>query len=353
MRIGLTFDARGGWNGHQPAAEHAIASQHGGVSSSATAVLQTDDAEEEFDSPATIQSLADVLAGLGHEVEFLGNGEFLLRRLLDGPRPDLVFNIAEGRGISRSREAWAPAILDMLGIPYTGSDPLCLAVSLDKECAKRLVAQAGVATPRWLLVEQASPDLEHQVRQFTWPLIVKPSYEGSSKGIRAKSLVRDVAELQATVAEMLALYDQPVLIEEYIEGDELTVGLVGNPPQVIGIMRILPRSPGPFIYSLDVKRDWEDRIRYECPAELLPKATRNVRQAALTCWRALGCRDLARIDFRLRGDIPYFLEANPLPGLSPTSSDLVFLARDMGISHAELIERILDAALERIGTRQS
>jgi D-alanine-D-alanine ligase len=317
---------------------------------SAAAVLDSDDAEEEFDSPETIQALADVLRDSGHQVELLGSGEPLLRRLLSGPRPDLVFNIAEGRGISRSREAWVPSMLEMLGIPYTGSDPLCLAVCLDKECAKRLVAHAGVMTPRWWLVEGLTVELEHQMANATWPLVAKPAFEGSSKGIRATSLVRDADQLRAAVAEMLAVYQQPVLVEEYIDGPELTVGLVGNPPQIIGIMRILPRkSDGPFLYSLDVKRNWQARVRYECPAELLPQASRAVRQAALDCWNALGCRDVARIDFRLRGDIPYFLEANPLPGLAPDTSDLVFLARDMGIHHAELVGRILAAAQKRLG----
>lgn len=312
-------------------------------------MLDTDDAEEEFDSPQTVSALADTIAKLGHEVELLGNGPGLLQRLMEGERPELVFNIAEGRGISRSREAWAPSVLEMLGIPYTGSDPLCLSVSLDKDCAKRLVSQAGVATARWVLIEKPSSQLDERLRGLTWPLIVKPAYEGSSKGIRATSLVRDPAQLRSVLNEMLELYRQPILVEEYIEGDELTVGLVGNPPQVIGIMRIIPRKPGPFLYSLEVKREWEDQIRYECPAELLPKATRAVRDASLACWKALGCRDFARVDFRLRGDIPYFLEANPLPGLSPSSGDIVFLARDMGISHSELIERILTAAQSRLG----
>lgn len=348
MKIGLTFDARGGWDGEQatgaPRRGQRLAA--GGQ----TVMLATDDAEEEFDAPATIEALANVIRSLGHDVELLGNGETLMRRLLDGARPDLVFNIAEGRGVSRSREARTPAILEALGIPYTGSDPLSLAVSLDKDCAKRLVAQAGVATPRWTVVEGHAAGVLERVAGFQWPLVVKPAYEGSSKGIRATSLVRDERQLAATLREMLADYRQPILVEEYIEGDELTVGLVGNPPEVLGIMRIIPRSTDqPFIYSLEVKRDWEDVIRYECPAQIGAAATRAVEQAAIAAWRALGCQDFARVDFRLRGESPYFLEANPLPGLNPVGGDIVFLANYVGVSHVELVRRVLNAALERIG----
>src|ERR671928_829058 len=106
-----------------------------------------DDFQEEFDSPATIEAIAVVLRGLGHQVDKLGDGRELLERLLADP-PDFVFNLAEGHGVSRSREARVPAVLEMLGIPHTGSDPLTMAVTLDKECAKRLVHYEGGAVPR-------------------------------------------------------------------------------------------------------------------------------------------------------------------------------------------------------------
>ena len=120
--------------------------------------------------------------------------------------------------------------------------------------------------------------------------------------------------------------------------------------EVIGIMRVLPQGPtkGPFVYSLDVKRDWQRLVCYECPARLSPQDTQAVRAAALACWHALGCRDVSRFDFRLRKGVPYFLEANPLPGLSPISGDLVLLSGSVGIDYSELIARILQAALERL-----
>lgn len=332
MKIGFTFNVKGA------------------TKSSAAGELIGGDEEEEFDSPETVAALADAVRSLGHEVELLGDGEPLLRRLLDGPRPDLVLNIAEGTGMSRTREARVPAVLEMLGIPYTGSDPLTLSVTLDKECAKRLVQQAGLATPGWVLIEQGDvAAANEQLGRLTWPLFIKPSYEGSSKGVLRAGLVRDRRQLDDVVAALWKAYRQPILVEEFIDGEELTVGLVGNPPQVLGVMRILPKQPGgPFIYGIEVKRDWEHSLIYESPAQISAADEATVHQAALAAWRALGCRDVARFDFRLRGGVPYFLEVNPLPGLSPQSGDLVFLARGVGISHRDLLARILAAAMERI-----
>jgi D-alanine-D-alanine ligase len=312
--------------------------------------IGTDD-EEEFDSPETIAALADSVRSLGHEVELLGDGEPMLRKLLGGPRPELVLNIAEGLGVSRTRESRVPGVLEMLGIPYTGSDALTLAATLDKECAKRLVHHAKIATPGWVLIEEGNvAAVEDQLAQLKWPLFVKPNYEGSSKGVLRSGIVHDRAELDAAIGRLAAAYRQPLLVEEFVEGEELTVGVVGNrPPQVIGIMRILPKRPsdGPFIYGIEVKRNWEEHLEYESPAKILETDADAVRRATLACWRALGCRDVARFDFRLRDGIPYFLEVNPLPGLSPFSGDIVFLARGVGIEHRELIRRILDAAIER------
>jgi D-alanine-D-alanine ligase len=345
VRIGLTFNAR---SVSKPSCGTTKLSGE-----ALDALLSSDDSEEEFDSLETIAALADTLRSLGHEVELLGEGEPLIRRLLDGPRPELVFNIAEGRGVSRSRESRVPAILETLGIPYTGSDPLSLAVALDKDCAKRLVAQAGVATPEWVTIddrwESAPDDVMRQLADLPLPLVVKPSYEGSSKGIRNKCLVETPAELRETIAELRSRYHQPILVEEFIDGDELTVGIVGHPPEVLGIMRVAPtKAAGPFLYSLEVKRDWVNTIRYECPARLSTTANQHVADVALAAFAALGCQDVARVDFRLLGDVPYFLEANPLPGLAPLTSDLVFLARDVGVDHRDLLRRIVEAAVNRL-----
>jgi D-alanine-D-alanine ligase len=326
-----------------------------------------DDFEEEFDSPSTIEAITTVLGGLGHEVDKLGDGRMLLEKLLAEP-PDFVFNLAEGEGVGRSREARVPAVLEMLGIPYSGSDPLTLAVTLDKDCAKRLVQSAGVAVPRSWIVENRASRIEdrgprkedrngrcysihHPPSSIldSFPVIVKPAWEGSSKGIRAHCLVERAEDLPEVVDSLERDHLQPILVEEFIQGEELTVGILGNdPPEILGVMRIMPKEPtDKFIYSLEVKRDFLRQVRYECPPQLPGTTVEDVRRAAQTVFRVLGCRDLARVDFRLRDGIPYFLEVNPLPGLNPDTSDLVIMARLRGWSYERLIERILHAAMER------
>jgi D-alanine-D-alanine ligase len=348
VKIGLTFNVRS-----TDSARGLAASDCGAHRPEGHLALPRDDDDEEFDSPETIAAMAAALESLGHDVELLGYGEPLLRRLLTGPRPDLVWNAAEGHGAGRTREARVPAVLEMLEIPYTGSDPLTLAATLDKDCAKRLVALAGVNTPPWVLVSPGCSweDARRPLAALRLPVFVKPAYEGSSKGVLPTSVIHELGELKAVLRQLTDVYHQPVLVEEFIDGDELTVGIVGNqPPEVIGVMRVLPREPThePFVYSLEVKRDWQRRVRYECPAALTDKDIQGVRATAIGCWHALGCRDVARIDFRLRRGVPYFLEANPLPGLSPIGGDLVILARHMGIEYHDLTERILSAAAQRL-----
>jgi D-alanine-D-alanine ligase len=306
-----------------------------------------DDFYEEFDSPATIEALAGVLRQLGHEVVLLGDGRPLLQRLLSDP-PEAVFNFAEGQGIGRAREARVPAVLEMLGIPYTGADPLTCAVTLDKDCARRLVASAGVAVPRALLLSPEDSLPAAEPFPLSFPVLVKPAWEGSSKGIRQDSLVTCARDLPAVLCRLRRDHRQPVLIEEFIDGDEVTVGILGNrPPRVLGCLRVRPVQPvRHFVYSLEVKRDFRRQVHYDLP-DYPPAVQAALEQAALRAYQVLGGRDVGRLDFRLRDGIPYFLEMNPLPGLNPESSDLVILARLRGWTYAQLIEAIWQAAADR------
>jgi D-alanine-D-alanine ligase len=307
-----------------------------------------EDALEEYDSQETVELIAASLEAGGHSVIMLGGGREFLDNILRH-KVELVFNIAEGRGNHRSREAQVPAILEMLGIPYTGSDPLCLTTCLDKPLAKKLVALEGVATPKWRLVADKD-ELENIYWQgFNFPVIVKPAHEGSSKGIRLASVAEDAAQAQIEIARILDSYHQPVMVEEFVEGDEVTVGITGNrPPQVLGMMRILPRNrKGHFVYSLEVKRDYKNRVEYQCPAQLDNSIVEKIELSSLKVFRTLGCRDFARIDFRVgSGGVPYFIEINPLPGLG-SHSDLVIMAIKLGWTHVELVNAVLDAALKR------
>src|SRR5262245_42186193 len=223
-----------------------------------------DDWQEELDSPVTIDALARVIEGMGHSVVKLGDGPGLIDRLREH-KPDMVFNLAEGRGVSRSREAWVPALLESLGIPYTASDPLTCAVTLEKDYAKRLVAAAGVPVPPGLVIQPGDPLPQGGTVKLTYPLLVKPAWEGSSKGIRHRCLVHKPDELSAVIQEVRGSYAQPVLVEEFIQGEELTVGLVGNGADLecLGILRVVPlKRVEHFVYSLEVKRDWENQVRY-------------------------------------------------------------------------------------------
>ena len=325
MKIGITFDLK-----------------------SALPSAGLDDTDEEFDAPHTIDAIATVLGGMGHAVVLLGDGREFLEKVL-AEKPDFVFNFAEGRGVSRSREARVPAVLEMLGIPFTGSDPFTMAITLDKDCAKKLVALAGVAVPASFALEPSAPVASIPTAQLKFPLVIKPAWEGSSKGIRNKCFVRDKSEIADVVASLRLGHPQTILLEEYIEGDEVTVGLLGNEtPIILGIMRIVPNFAAEhFIYSLEIKRDYHKLVTYECPARLPAATLEAIGAAARTAFRVLGCRDVSRIDFRVREGVPYFLEVNPLPGLNPDDSDLVIMAGLVGWSYDRLVSTIVNEALKR------
>ncbi len=330
-----------------------------------------DDRFEEFDKPETVAAIAAAIRAEGHDVALLGDGRDFLARVLADP-PDFVFNIAEGEGVGRCREARVPAALEMLGIPYSGSDPLTLALCLDKGLARTLAAGSAwpVAVPSGAALDPgfAHPDLVHDfVREACRkiggratpdrPLLLKPSFEGSSKGVRSRCLVESEGETIAVFRELAQTYRQPILFEEFIAGDEVTVGIVGN--DVVGkegffsgAMRIVPKeNTGRFVYSLEVKRDWANQVSYETPPRLPAETLKRIVEAAGAVRLAFDIKDFARIDFRVRDGVPYFIEANPLPGLAPGVSDLVILAEGYGIGHAELIRMILRAALDRVGLR--
>jgi D-alanine-D-alanine ligase len=196
-------------------------------------------------------------------------------------------------------------------------------------------------------------DPAERAARLTYPVVVKPAWEGSSKGIRNRCLVQSAKDLPAVIEGLRRDHRQPILVEEYIAGDEITVGIYGNEtPRILGIMRVVPQFPAEhFIYSLEIKREYKKMVTYECPAAL-PEATLTaIRSAALASWHALGCRDVSRVDFRVRGGVPYFLEVNPLPGLNPDDSDLVIMAGLVGWSYERLVTTIVNAALERTGLR--
>ena len=308
-----------------------------------------DDAFEEFDSPQTIDAIRRALCALGVDVEPVIADRRLAQRLEAGSF-DFAFNIAEGTG-RRCREAVAAAACELLELPYTGSDALTLAVTLDKAVARRLVSPDVPVAPAVLI--SSARDLA-QLERLRYPVIVKPNDEGSSKGIREDAIAVDCAAAREKAERLRATYGCPVLVEEYLSGPEVTVGIIGNgaPAEILGIMEIAPAGDAArFVYSIEVKRDWRRRVCYHVPPRLPPAVIDTLRDLARRAYELLGCRDFARLDFRLDAfGSPHFLECNPLPGLDPENSDLVIMARPH-TTHEELVQRIFREAAARTGVR--
>lgn len=299
----------------------------------------------EFDSDSTIDWLHQTIESLGYEVERVGNGWALCKALAAGKRWDMVFTIAEGLK-GRSREAQVPALLELYQIPYTFSDPLVCAATLDKAVAKKLVVFEGLPTAPFAVVRSAG---EIRSVSLRYPLFAKPLAEGTGKGIDQNSKIENAAQLDQICRFLLEEHKQPVLVEEYLPGREFTVGIIGTGPKarVVGTMEIeVADKNQPPIYSYLNKEECETRIRYSPLRDANLK--QSVEQLALRCYQVLECRDAGRVDIRCDADNrPYFLEINPLAGLHPTHSDLPMIATQEGISYGELIGAILQSAFER------
>jgi D-alanine-D-alanine ligase len=305
--------------------------------------MSDDDAE--FDSPATIAAIRDAIASHGHDVVGLEADDSLPGALVAAD-VDVVFNIAESRG-GRGREAQVPALLELLDVPCTGSDPVTLGITLDKSLASTIVRATGVATPRACVIASETDPVP---ADLPFPAVVKPLHEGSSKGISRESIVFDEAGLRERASVVRAEYRQPAFCEEYMAGREITVGLLGEPPRMLPPMEVVFLEDEELpLYSFEAKQRWEDFIRIEIPASLAPAEVDALERDSLAAFRALGCRDVARLDFRLAADgTPYFLECNPLPGLAPGLGDLTFIAEAAGIPFEGLIGEILEGALRRM-----
>lgn len=311
------------------------------------------DAEAEFDDPDTILAIQTALAASGCTVELIEASQDLPNRLAQS-RPDIVFNVAEGMA-GRGRESHVPAILNFLQIPFTGSDETAMCLAMDKALAKTLALSVGVATPGYQVVSAGGVGGDGNsavTAGMSFPLIVKPNAEGSSKGITSASIVHDEASLRRVLAEKTQAYGQDMLVEEYIDGREFTVGILGSGENlhVFPPMEIIFTQPAQPIYSYEVKRDFRRYVRYACPPDISTAQQAAIEHAAKAVYLALGCRDFARADFRLSSDgKPYFIELNPLPGLAPGYSDLPMLAEFCGVAYGDLVRSVLYCALARYG----
>jgi len=315
--------------------------------------LKPADYFSECDSEETINSVIAALKTKGHSVEGVDVEYPALFSYFKKNRVDMVFNIAEGKH-GRFRESEVPAVLDYLNIPYTGSDTFSLALALNKTLTKKILKAENIPTPNFQLFVKGDEILDSDLR---FPLIVKPNCEGSAKGINKTNVVHNLTDLTIKVRECIDIYRQEALVEEFIEGKELTVGILEN-----GKTRVLPileidfsncKKSGEYFYSWKMKEFQGNRElglvpEFYCPARLDKDTEEKVKDVALRTHRAVGCLDISRTDIRLdKNNVPYVLEINPLPGLDPKESNFPIMAYAAGMKYEDLIEAILLSASER------
>ncbi|MGD8367054.1 MAG: D-alanine--D-alanine ligase [Desulfobacterales bacterium] len=305
----------------------------------------------EFDKEETVGAIEAALIELGHDTERIGHARSLVAHLAAGRRWDLVFNIAEGLdGIGR--EAQVPAVLDLYGIPYTFSDPLVMSLTLHKAMTKRVVRDAGIATPDFA---EVGDDGNLSAVDFPPPYFVKPVAEGTGKGVSAKSIVNGAEDLAGVCAAICCTFRQPALVERYLCGREFTVGIVGTGKEAraLGTIEVSLRPEAePGAYSYVNKERYQELVEYRRIRAEEDAAVACAETLALAAWRVLGCRDGGRIDVRCDGSgEPQFLEVNPLAGLNPIHSDLPIICSRIGMSYRELIAQIVASASTRVEVR--
>lgn len=327
MRVGLTYDLK---------EEHPLSQD------------VPPDFAAEFDTEQSIAELEAAIASCGHQVSRIGNVYDLIRFVAAGNSVEIVFNMAEGLW-GRSRESQVPAILEAYQIPYTGSDPLTLAICLDKGMTKRVWRGEGLPTPDFVVASDVA-DVERAEDLPEFPLFVKPVHEGSSKGIDAESIAETHEQLRDRVAWAIRWYRQPALIEEFLPGREFTAGIVGNgaAARVLEVGEVLLVAAD-RVHGIAQKEQWRTRIP-EKLARVEPDLKATLSDLALRAYHAVGCRDVGRIDLRLdkRGE-PQLLEINPVAGLYPDRSSLPIVARMAGLSFDDLIGEIIAQAARRCG----
>lgn len=308
----------------------------------------------EFDSLDTIDHIQRALGSSGHEVLPIEADQNAWMKLL-GTKFDVIFNIAEGLQNTEDRESIFPAIFEFLEIPYVASGPLCLAITLDKPVAKKIWLQNGIPTPKFQIIRtiEALNNLE-----LKFPILVKPSHEGTSKGIFNDSYVTSEDRLRHQVQKILDEYNQPVIIEEFIDGREFTVTVIGNkePYEILPPVEIsfegLPKEAIPFC-SYEVKTIWDDPKSTVCPADITPAQEQKLKSTALRAYQAVNTRDFGRVDMRLdKQDNPYVIEINPLPGMSyspEVNHSMIKAAKASGYEYNQFIIRLLNEGLKRLG----
>lgn len=306
------------------------------------------DASAEFDHHLTIKAIEKALIKIGYGVKRIGGVHDLLKEL-DDLKVDIIFNIAEGLN-GRNRESQVPVILETKNIPFVGSDGLTLGLTLDKFLAKKILMAERIPTPAFMEIKDVA---ELDGFKLNFPLIVKPRYEGSSKGISRSSLTRDTKSMKARAQWVIKTYKQPALVEEFISGQEFTILVLGNKkPEALPPVQISIKGKvelGDMFYTFGHIHSRE--LKYICPPKCSPALIKKIKDIAVRTYKALECADFGRVDIRVdEKDNPYVLEINPLPSLS---LDDVFplIGKQLGIGYEGILKRILNYAFERYGIK--
>jgi D-alanine-D-alanine ligase len=302
----------------------------------------------------TVQMVVESLGAAGHEVVLLEGDKTLLTRLeefmpadSDGQPTGIVFNMAYGIQ-GECRYTHVPAMLEMAGVPYTGSGPFGHALALDKVITKILMQHAGIPTPRFVITSGTiEAGLSSDTRAcLKFPLVIKPRHESTSYGLH---LAYNAEEAAAAVASVVEQYQQDALVEEYIDGREFCVGLIGNEE-----IEFLPIIESDFGGRETRIVTWADKFMQSdcepekiCPARVDENLAARLREISLATFRACHCKDFARVDIRVDADdTPYVLEINSMASLGRTGS-FVLAAQTAGYDFAAMINRILDEAHSR------
>jgi D-alanine-D-alanine ligase len=302
-----------------------------------------------FDEAKAVQK---ALTSLGHQAELVpladDLADFIVR--IKAFAPATIFNLCEGFWGNARQEMHVAGVFELLRIPFTGSNALCLGLSQDKIKTKALLQQSGLPTPAFAIAKQKGDAL--RLEKLKFPLIVKPPYEDASQGIEPASVVDNKQALAKRIRYIHEVYRQPALVEEFIEGRELNVAILGGiKPKILPISEItfdpsLPRAMVCFDSKWSPESAAYRGTKPVCPAVLSSKETLLVYTVAERAFRLLGCRDYARVDIRLRDNTPYILEINANPDISPDAG-LARSAATEGLRYSQLIERILAFVSQR------
>jgi len=312
------------------------------------------DVYAEWDDEETISAVENAIIKAGHDVIRIEADDFAFEKI-KSIRPDIVFNMAEGYG-GASRESHIPFILEMLNIPYTASDPITIGNCHDKSRCKEILSYYNIPTPSFFITDY----IVNGYPKVKFPAFVKPLHEGSSKGIYNSSLVNTRNELNKEITRIKENYNQPSIIEDFLDGREFTAALLGNGKNVriLPIVEInlecLPQN-FPKIYSYEVKWFFDTRENkldiFSCPANISDKLKKHIEEICINAYRVMRIRDWARMDVRCgRDGNPYIIEINPLPGVLPDPDDnscFPKAAREVGMDYDTLIQTVLKLAIER------